>query len=425
MRNYRLTVSTGSIEGAGTNSVVTIVLVDVNGRKSETHRLDTPGVDDFEKGHANTFLLTDRNELGTIASIIVTKDNSGKHPDWYLEEIGVTDGQTGKSWICSFRIWFSQKDGLSHTSKAVSASAYQVRIKTSREDYSGTDAGVALILHGERGSHGPVRLDNSTNNAERGDTDLYNLLAATELGELQRITLQTNNAGSKSGWMPAYVQILDEARARMSHVWINDWLTKSTSNITYVLGAGSVEEIGSVYWCARDLSGIKAVGNHHFLTIFFHSEYIAKQITSAYGIGYKTEKVGSNYRYFTTIGAFTDLTCKFNQADDVFSVREKLDPDQHTSIWKADFDMERHFIAPQSRWSERQQIELIITAAKNFQKHTSRPGYDLNDTNCATFVNSLLKYLNYPYSYRVKKGEFEGIDWGEENTIPRRFFDQL
>lgn len=425
MRNYRLTVSTGSIEGAGTNSVVTIALVDVNGRKSETLRLDTPGVDDFEQGHTDTFLLTDRNELGPISSIIVTKDNSGKHPDWYLEEIGITDGRTGKSWICSFRTWFSQKNGLSHTSKAVAASAYQVRIRTSREDYAGTNAGIALTLHGNSGSYGPVRLDNSNDNAERGDTDVYNLPVATELGELQRITLQTNNSGSKSGWMPAYVQILDEARAQISHVWINEWLTKSRSNDTYALVAGSVEEIGSVYWCARDLSGIKALGNHHFLTIFFHSEYIAKQMTSAFGIGYKTEKVGSSYRYFTTIGAFTDLTCKFNQSDDVFSVREKLDPDQHTSVWKADFDMERHFIAPQSRWSERQQIELIITAAKNFQKHKSRPGYDLNDTNCATFVNSLLKYLNYSYSYRVKKGEFDGIDWGEENNIPRRYFDPI
>jgi hypothetical protein len=49
--------------------------------------------------------------------------------------------------------------------------------------------------------------------------------------------------------------------------------------------------------------------------------------------------------------------------------------------------------------------------------------YDLWDLNCATWVNSLLKYAGVDENQREEKGEFSGIDWGEEDKGLESYFE--
>ena len=42
--------------------------------------------------------------------------------------------------------------------------------------------------------------------------------------------------------------------------------------------------------------------------------------------------------------------------------------------------------------------------------------------NCAAWVNTLLMFAGISETDREKYGEFFGIDWGEENLLPRDSF---
>ena len=43
---------------------------------------------------------------------------------------------------------------------------------------AGTDADVSMVMHGSKGDVGPLKLDNSANNFERGQTDTFFIKAS-------------------------------------------------------------------------------------------------------------------------------------------------------------------------------------------------------------------------------------------------------
>jgi hypothetical protein len=67
---------------------------------------------------------------------------------------------------------------------------------------AGTDANVFIELHGAKGSAGEVRLDNASNNFERGRVDCFKI-SASDVGELQRCVVRW---GRSSGCTAAVVR---------------------------------------------------------------------------------------------------------------------------------------------------------------------------------------------------------------------------
>ena len=48
--------------------------------------------------------------------------------------------------------------------------------------------------------------------------------------------------------------------------------------------------------------------------------------------------------------------------------------------------------------------------------------YSLVDENCAALVNTILERLGFSKDKREEIGEFTGIDWGEEDLLPSKYF---
>jgi hypothetical protein len=85
--NYTVRVYTGDVESAGTNSTIKVKLRGTEGT-SGWLTLDNAN-DNFERGQLDIFSFT-LSDLGTIRSVDVNFEVSGKKSGWYLDKITVT-----------------------------------------------------------------------------------------------------------------------------------------------------------------------------------------------------------------------------------------------------------------------------------------------------------------------------------------------
>ncbi|XP_063044771.1 polycystin-1-like protein 2 [Engraulis encrasicolus] len=108
--NYILNVQTGLRSGAGTSAMVSIVLQGADG-ESDPHHLSDPDKPVFERGGVDMFLLSTPFSLGDLQSIRLWHDNSGGHPNWYLNKVTIQDQQTRKVWHFLCSSWLSSNKG--------------------------------------------------------------------------------------------------------------------------------------------------------------------------------------------------------------------------------------------------------------------------------------------------------------------------
>jgi hypothetical protein len=168
-----------------------------------------------------------------------------------------------------------------------------------------------------------------------------------------------------------------------------------------------------VFWAARDLAG-SPWGNHHFILICFKSNYSFPRIL--------TKKEGGVN--FITLGGFKNngnLVFTENEASDVQSVKEVIDPSMAGAF--SDFDMEYNRVTAPSggEWAFAQ---TLVDQAFNFKRNTatSPVPFDLRDSNCAAWVNTMFKIAGVSAATRLKAGEFSGMDWAEEDEIAASLF---
>jgi lipoxygenase homology domain-containing protein 1 len=72
----------------------------------------------------------------------------------------------------------------------VSTVQYSIIVETSAEKGSGTDANVSIVLIGDSGDSGSLKLESSANDFERGARDVF-LVAARDIGVLKAIQVRS------------------------------------------------------------------------------------------------------------------------------------------------------------------------------------------------------------------------------------------
>jgi len=167
-----------------------------------------------------------------------------------------------------------------------------------------------------------------------------------------------------------------------------------------------------VYWTARDLAS-SPIGNHHFLT------FIPDNPNDFTG---QTTDLGSGSQGWTNGGQNKNgnLVSTPNEANDLQSVREHLDPTNYPPGFFSDWDAEMHEIPTPQGMTDTEFINALQKAINEYQDNCP---YSLVDENCAAWVNSMLERVGIPESAREALGEFFGVDWGEEDLIPRQYFE--
>jgi hypothetical protein len=86
------------------------------------------------------------------------------------------------------------------------AASYKVYVHTSNLEDAGTDATVQVKIHGANGSTGWLNLDNSEDNFERNDYDVFSF-TLPDVGAIKSIDLSFNHGGDSAGWSLDYVSV--------------------------------------------------------------------------------------------------------------------------------------------------------------------------------------------------------------------------
>eukprot|EP00775_Hariotina_reticulata_P013432 gene13432-13560_t len=225
--NYRLTVTTGNVRGAGTDANVFVV---VHGRQGTSRQLALGGADRgnmFKRGQRDAFTVLGQ-DVGEMTHLVIGHDNSGLTPAWYVEAVQLEHLGTGQllefiigRWLDAKRdpgalqleLWpgpGARQPGAQPQLQAADGStkqqhqqqhhtAWQLVVITGRVFGAGTDADVFIELHGQHAGFGPYTLPAGPDAFETGRRDSFTF-NTPELGELISLVIGHNNMGAAAAW---------------------------------------------------------------------------------------------------------------------------------------------------------------------------------------------------------------------------------
>ena len=178
----------------------------------------------------------------------------------------------------------------------------------------------------------------------------------------------------------------------------------------------AVDYLGAkVFWCARDLAGVPW-GNHHFLT-FIPDNPQDFNPTSMKDLGNGDLGWTNGGHKDSTTG---NLVTLLNEQNEVAAIRELRDPTNYPPDFWSDWDAEMHEITTPNGLTDTQFINLIIN---EIGRYNNQCPFSLIDENCAAWVNTILQHIGISDTDREILGEFNGMDWGEEDIIPIKYFE--
>ncbi|XP_067279249.1 lipoxygenase homology domain-containing protein 1-like isoform X2 [Pseudorasbora parva] len=233
---YEVTVITGDVQHAGTDTQIYMTVFGVYGTSEE---MLLPKLEDrFERGQKDTFNL-EIEDIAPLRKMRVRIDGSGSRPDWFLDKIELHNLQTDEVALFTYEEWLSRSYGPKRTlicemtaviddEEMVELTIYTVSVKTSDATGAGTDANVWMIIFGENGDTGTLALkeSNNTNKFERKQTDTFRFPDILSLGELSKVRIWHDNSGLAPGWHLEYVDVHDDIMGKKYRFQCDRWLAK-------------------------------------------------------------------------------------------------------------------------------------------------------------------------------------------------------
>ncbi|XP_015337724.1 lipoxygenase homology domain-containing protein 1 isoform X3 [Marmota marmota marmota] len=220
---YHISVKTGDVSGASTDSKVYIKLY---GDKSDTIKQvllvsDNNLKDYFERGRVDEFTLETLN-IGTINRLVIGHDSTGMHAGWFLGSVQIRVPRQGKKYTFPANRWLdkNQADGRLevelYPSEVVEIQKlvhYEVDIWTGDVGGAGTTARVYLQIYGEEGKTEVLFLSSRSKAFDRASKDTFQTdtftIYAIDLGALSKIRIRHDNTGSRPGWFLDRIDITD------------------------------------------------------------------------------------------------------------------------------------------------------------------------------------------------------------------------
>ncbi|XP_026052473.1 lipoxygenase homology domain-containing protein 1-like [Carassius auratus] len=234
---YEVTVITGDVQHAGTDTQIYMTVFGVYGTSEE---MLLPKLEDrFERGQTDTFNL-EIEDIAPLRKMRVRIDGSGSRPDWFLDKIELHNLQTDEVALFMYEEWLSRSYGPKRTllcempavideEEMVELTTYTVSVKTSDVTAAGTDANVWMVIFGENGDTGTLTLkeSNNTNKFERKQMDTFRFPDILSLGELSKVRIWHDNAGLAAGWHLEYVDVHDDILGKKFRFQCDRWLAKN------------------------------------------------------------------------------------------------------------------------------------------------------------------------------------------------------
>ncbi|XP_036061123.1 lipoxygenase homology domain-containing protein 1 isoform X2 [Onychomys torridus] len=206
---YHISVKTGDVSGASTDSRVYIKLY---GEKSDTIKQvllvsDNNLKDYFERGRVDEFTLETLN-IGTINRLVIGHDSTGMHAGWFLGSVQIRVPRQGKQYTFPANRWLdkNQADGRLevelYPSEVVEIQKlvhYEVEVWTGDVGGAGTTSRVYVQIYGEEGKTEILFLSSRSKVFDRASKDIFQLEAA-DVGEIYKIRLGHTGEGFGPSW---------------------------------------------------------------------------------------------------------------------------------------------------------------------------------------------------------------------------------
>ncbi|XP_052597455.1 lipoxygenase homology domain-containing protein 1 isoform X3 [Peromyscus californicus insignis] len=220
---YHISVKTGDVSGASTDSRVYIKLY---GEKSDTIKQvllvsDNNLKDYFERGRVDEFTLETLN-IGTINRLVIGHDSTGMHAGWFLGSVQIRVPRQGKQYTFPANRWLdkNQADGRLevelYPSEVVEIQKlvhYEVEVWTGDVGGAGTTSRVYVQIYGEEGKTEVLFLSSRSKVFDRASKDIFQTdtftIYAIDLGALTKIRIRHDNTGNRPGWFLDRVDITD------------------------------------------------------------------------------------------------------------------------------------------------------------------------------------------------------------------------
>ncbi|XP_038187073.1 lipoxygenase homology domain-containing protein 1 isoform X3 [Arvicola amphibius] len=220
---YHISVKTGNVSGASTDSKVYIKLY---GEKSDTIKQvllvsDNNLKDYFERGRVDEFTLETLN-IGTINRLVIGHDSTGMHAGWFLGSVQIRVPRQGKQYTFPANRWLdkNQADGRLevelYPSEVVEIQKlvhYEIEVWTGDVGGAGTTSRVYVQIYGEEGKTEVLFLSSRSKVFDRASKDIFQTdtftIYAIDLGSLTKIRIRHDNAGNRPGWFLDRVDITD------------------------------------------------------------------------------------------------------------------------------------------------------------------------------------------------------------------------
>uniref|UniRef100_A0A672Z7J4 Lipoxygenase homology domains 1b n=1 Tax=Sphaeramia orbicularis TaxID=375764 RepID=A0A672Z7J4_9TELE len=253
VNTYEVSVFTGVMMGAGTDSRVFINIYGENGDTGERFLKKSGNLNKFERGQVDVFMVT-AVSLGPLKKLRIRHDNSGAHSAWYLDRVEIIDEKDDTTYYFPCNRWLAvdEDDGqiarelvpvdeafilkddddegtgtLGLEQKSMSTT-YTLKLKTGEKEYAGTDANVFAILFGENDDTGIVNLKackNYKNKFEKGMINEFTV-EAVDLGDLEKLRIGHDNSGGSPGWFLDWVEVDAPSQGQRMRFPCGRWLDR-------------------------------------------------------------------------------------------------------------------------------------------------------------------------------------------------------
>ena len=277
---YKITVHTSDKRWAGTDASVTARLLgEADGVSSETAFFNLENsANNFERGRVDEFLI-DARDVGVVQGIEIKMDNSGLGAAWHLRAVSVAKASAPDD-----ATHFDHDDWLDGKTPSVllrtsdpgkkATVRYVITTLTSDLRGAGTDAGVSIVLFGEKGETDALLLESSADNFRRGKKDVFNV-DAPDVGKIIRVRLGHDNKGSFFGddasWHCASLEITNTATDETCAFAVNRWFAEDkppnlTSQVLVPGDAAAAESLCG-YKIVAHTSDVRGAGTDANVTL--------------------------------------------------------------------------------------------------------------------------------------------------------------
>jgi hypothetical protein len=193
----------------------------------------------FERGRIDLIKL-EIEDIAPLKKLRVGHNGKGARPNWYLEKVELRNMDTGDLAVFHVNGWLSSSKDDKLTVRdipatvrgkaALKSTTYKVSVKTSDVTGAGTDARVFVVLFGENGDSGDLRLKDSETNKkpfENNQLDVFTIPNILTLGRLIKVRVWHDNRGFGAAWHLAYIEVEDTSDGKKYMFPCSRWLSKS------------------------------------------------------------------------------------------------------------------------------------------------------------------------------------------------------